>query len=104
MICLEAAVRYRKMALSALAIPAVLLLGGCVFSPGASHAPSVAPDEVAALAEDSLEEETGQRPRIDCGEDRIQLEVGAEISCLLIDPVAGLEFDTIITVTAVTDS
>jgi hypothetical protein len=93
--------RFRVVALP---VAVATLLGGCVFSPGAINAPRVDPDDVEQLAADALEDETGQRPDIDCGVDPIYLVEGKEISCLLTDTVAGLEFDTIVTFASVSSS
>ncbi len=93
--------RIRIPVLSGVVVAGALLLTGCVFSPGAINAPTVPADDVATTAEDALEEQVGQRPEIDCGDEPIHLVVDAQVTCLLIDPVAGLEFDTVLTFTAV---
>ena len=41
------------------------------------------------------------RPTIDCGDDEIPVEVDTSVTCLLVDPGTGLEFDTVITFTEV---
>ena len=76
---------------------AALLLAGCTFSVGLDTAPTVAPDEIESAAAGSLEHSTGVRPDIDCGDERIPVEEGRSFTCLLVDPVAGLEFDVVIT-------
>lgn len=92
--------RARPLAL----VPATLtlaLLSGCTFSVGTPTAPRIEPDHVATTAADALEEQTGVRPDIDCGEDEILLEKGRSVTCLLVDPVGGLEYDVVITFTDV---
>jgi len=76
---------------------AAMLLAGCTFSVGLDTAPKVAPDEIEESAEGALERQTGVRPDIDCGEEPIPVEEGRSITCLLVDPIAGLEFDVVIT-------
>ena len=44
------------------------------------------------------------RPEIDCGDDDVPVKEGTSITCLLVDPVAGLEFDTVITFTEVSST
>jgi hypothetical protein len=85
---------------SLIAVPVVvatMLLSGCTFSVGRDTAPTVPADEVESTAEGALENQTGVRPDIDCGEDDIPVEEGRSITCLLVDPVAGLEFDVVMT-------
>jgi hypothetical protein len=94
-------VRFRIFAASVVAVPALLVLSACVFSPGRITAQTVDPEDIETLAEDALEDQTGQRPEIDCGEERIPVQKDREVSCLLVDPIAGLEFDTVITFTTV---
>lgn len=94
--------RTRIPVLAGLVAAGALLLSGCVFSPGAINAPTVPSDDLARAAEDALEEQVGARPEIDCGDEPIHLVVDSQVTCLLVDPVAGLEFDTVITFTAVT--
>lgn len=65
-------------------------LAACTFSSNLT----VPPDEVATLAEDSLEEQIGQRPDIDCGTEQIDVVQGNEITCLLTDPATGEQYDT----------
>jgi hypothetical protein len=92
-------VRSRSLAL--IPVAALALLAGCTFSPGVNTAPTVPPEDIETLAADELEEQVGVRPTIDCGDDDIPVEADTSITCLLIDPVAGLEFDTVITFTEV---
>lgn len=89
--------RSRSLTLVPVAALAVTLLSGCVFSVGVNTAPTVPPDEIETLAADALEEQTGIRPTIDCGDDEIAVKADTSVTCLLVDPVAGLEFDTVIT-------
>ncbi len=93
--------RSRSLTLVPIAALAVTLLAGCVFSPGVNTAPTVPPEDIETLAADELEQLTGVRPTIDCGDDEIAVEANTSITCLLVDPVAGLEFDTVITFTEV---
>jgi hypothetical protein len=95
-------VRSRSLTAVPAAAFAVALLAGCTFNVGLNTAPTVPPDEIETLAADELEEVTGLRPTIDCGDDDIPVEVDTSVTCLLVDPVAGLEFDTVITFTEVT--
>ena len=76
---------------------AALLLAGCTFSVGLDTAPTVAPEKIEKAAENVLENQSGVRPDIDCGDDPIPVEEGRSITCLLVDPVAGLEFDVVMT-------
>lgn len=75
----------------------VTLLAGCTFSVGLNTAPTVSPETIEDRAASVLEHETGVRPVIDCGEDDIAVEENSSITCLLVDPVAGLEFDVVMT-------
>jgi len=79
------------------AVAAAMLLAGCTFSVGLNTAPTVAPETIEDRAAGVLENQTGVRPAIDCGEDDIPVEEGGTITCLLVDPVAGLEFDVVMT-------
>lgn len=95
--------RSRHLAIPVAAV-AVALLAGCTWSVGTNTSPTVAPDELETLAADNLEEAVGLRPVIDCGDDDIPVKVDTSVTCLLVDPVAGLEFDTLITFTDVSNS
>jgi hypothetical protein len=90
-------VRSRSLTLVSLAVLAATLLAGCTFSVGLDTAPTVAADEIAEAAEGTLEAQTGVRPDIDCGTEPIPVEEGGTVTCLLLDPVAGLEFDVVMT-------
>jgi len=94
-------VRSRSLALMPVAALAVTLLSGCVFSVGVNTALRVPPEDIETLAADKLEEQVGVRPTIDCGEDDVIVEADTSITCLLVDPVVGLEFDTVISFTEV---
>jgi hypothetical protein len=94
-------VRSRSLALIPVAAFAVTLLAGCTFSVGVNTAPTVPPEDIETLAADKLEEQVGVRPTIDCGDEDIAVEADTSITCLLVDPIAGLEFDTVITFTEV---
>lgn len=79
---------------------AVVLLTGCSFSL-TPQIPLVAGADVAAAVEDKLEQEVGTRPEVNCGDDDVQLEVGATLTCVLTDPGTGLAYDTVVTFTEV---
>lgn len=93
--------RSRSLTLAPVAALAITLLAGCTFSVGVNTAPTVPPEDIETLAADKLEEQVGVRPTIDCGEEEIPVEADTSITCLLVDPVVGLEFDTVITFTEV---
>ncbi len=96
--------RSRPLAVLPVAAVALTLLTGCTFSVGTNTAPKVSPTELETLAADELERAVGLRPTIDCGDDDIPVKANTSVTCLLVDPVAGLEFDTVITFTDVTTS
>lgn len=96
--------RSRSLAAAPVAAVALALLAGCTFSVGTNTAPRVSPDDLETLAADELEAQVGLRPTIDCGDDDIPVKADTSITCLLVDPVAGLEFDTVITFTEVVTS
>jgi hypothetical protein len=89
-------VRSRSLTLP-LAALAATLLAGCTFSVGLNTAPTLPAAEVAEAAEGILEAQSGVRPDIDCGADPIPVEEGGTVTCLLLDPVADLEFDVVMT-------
>lgn len=89
--------RSRSLTVVPVATAVALLLAGCTFSVGLDTAPTVSPEKIAETAEGVLENQTGVRPDIDCGDDPIPVDEGRSITCLLIDPVAGLEFDVVMT-------
>ena len=89
--------RSRFLTVVPVAAAAVALLAGCTFSVGLDTAPTVAASEIEEAAAGSLEHSTGVRPDIDCGEEPIPVEEDRSFTCLLVDPVAGLEFDVVIT-------
>lgn len=93
--------RSRSLTLMPVAAFAVTLLSGCTFSVGMNTAPTVPPEEIETLAADALEDETGVRPVIDCGDDELPVEKDTSVTCLLVDQSAGLEYDTVITFTEV---
>ena len=95
--------RSRSRSLTAVPVAAVLvaLLAGCTFSVGLDTARTVPASEIEEAAAVELENQTGVRPEIDCGEEPIPVEEGRAVSCLLVDPVAGLEFDVVMTFTEV---
>ena len=77
-----------------------LLLSGCSFSL-TPQIPEVAGADVATVVEDKLEAQVGTRPDVDCGDDKVQLEVGTKLTCVLTDPGSGLEYDVVVTFTEV---
>ncbi|MCW4457151.1 DUF4333 domain-containing protein [Microbacterium sp. MPKO10] len=81
--------------ISAAALP--LLVTGCTVTP------TVSPENVAEAAADALENEVGQRPTIDCGDEAIPLEEGTEITCDLIDEATGDIYDTSVTLSDIKD-
>jgi len=83
--------------IAALPVAALTLLAGCTFSVGRDTAPTVPAQEIEDAAAGVLENQTGVRPEIDCGEEDIPVEENRTITCLLVDPVAGLEFDVVMT-------
>ena len=93
--------RSRSITLVPVAALAVALLSGCVFNVGLNTSPKVDPATIEEAAAAKLEEQTGVRPQIDCGDDDIPLEKNTSVTCLLVDPVAGLEFDVVMTFTEV---
>jgi len=93
--------RSRILSLAVGAATAAVLLSGCSFS-FAPQIPTVPGSDVATAVEDKLEETVGNRPDVDCGDDDVQLEVTATLTCLLTDPDSGLEYDVVVTFTKVT--
>ncbi|MDN3238102.1 DUF4333 domain-containing protein [Glycomyces tritici] len=78
---------------------AVAALSACSFSAGE---PTVTGDELAELAEDALEEETGSRPEMDCGSvDSISVSQDKEVDCVATSTETGAEYDATITFTSV---
>ena len=77
-----------------------LLLSGCSFSL-TPQIPEVAGADVATVVEDKLEAQVGTRPDVDCGNNKVSLEVGSTVTCVLTDPGSGLEYDTVVTFTEV---
>ena len=69
------------------------VLAGC-------GAGSVASGDVATAAEDSLEEQVGQRPDVSCPED-LEAEVGATTRCTLTADGLDGEYGVTVTVTEV---
>jgi len=58
---------------------------------------TVSADTVAEKAADALEQEVGQRPEMDCGDDDIDFVAGTEVDCILSDPSTGSTFDAAVT-------
>ena len=80
-----------------MALPVGLAVAALAACSGTS---TISGEELAESAEDALEEEIGERPDIDCGEDDIEPEEGMEVTCVLSDPASGTEYDTTITFTS----
>ena len=89
--------RSRSLVAAAVAAAAGMLLAGCTFSVGLDTTPTVDAGEIEESAASALEDQTGVRPEIDCGEEPIPVAEDRTVTCLLVDPVAGLEFDVVIT-------
>jgi len=94
--------RSRILSLAVGAAAAAVLLSGCTNFSFTPQIPLVAGSDVAVAVEDKLEEEVGTRPDVDCGDDDVQLEVGANLTCVLTDPGSGLEYDVVVSFTKVT--
>ncbi|MCU1418433.1 MAG: hypothetical protein JWP32_2607 [Schumannella sp.] len=92
--------RARNLKLVLAGAAAALLLSGCTFSL-TPQIPEVDASGVATAVEDKLEEQVGSRPDVDCGTDKVKLEVGSTLTCVLTDPGSGLEYDTVVTFTSV---
>ncbi|MFC3490922.1 hypothetical protein [Glycomyces rhizosphaerae] len=81
---------------------AVAALSACSFSVGE---PTVTGDELAELAEDALEEETGSRPEMDCGSvDSISVSQDKEVDCVATSTETGVAYDATVTFTSVEGS
>ncbi|MEU5155661.1 hypothetical protein [Glycomyces sp. NPDC021274] len=88
----------RKLA----ALPFVLAflgLAACTAEAG----PTVSGGELADLAADALEKQTGSRPDLDCGgdDDSIIVSEGKEVDCVATSTETGAEYDATITFTSV---
>lgn len=94
--------RTRQLTLIPVVALAATLLSGCVFNVGLDTSPRVSPEQLADAAESALESTTGVRPEIDCGRTPVAVKINRSVTCLLLDPVAGLEFDVVVTFTGVT--
>lgn len=92
--------RSRHLSLVVAGAAAALLLSGCTFSL-TPQIPEIDASDVATVVEDKLEEQVGSRPEVDCGDDKVQLEVGGKLTCVLTDPASSLEYDVVITFTEV---
>jgi hypothetical protein len=93
-------VRSRNLTLAVAGAAAVLLLSGCSISL-TPQIPQVDASDVATAVADKLEEQVGNRPDVDCGNNKVQLEVNSTLTCVLTDPGTGLEYDTVVTFTSV---
>nr|WP_277605797.1 DUF4333 domain-containing protein [Glycomyces sp. L485] len=58
-------------------------------------------EDLADLAADALEEQTGARPDIDCGDDSIIVSQDKEVDCTATSTETGAEYDTVVTFTSV---
>ncbi|WP_211116583.1 DUF4333 domain-containing protein [Glycomyces buryatensis] len=77
---------------------ATLALSACSFSFGTASATG---EELARAATDALEEQTGERHEVDCGDDSVDLEEGKEVDCVLTEAASGTEYDLTLTITDV---
>jgi hypothetical protein len=90
----------RKLAALPFAL-ALLGLAACTAEAG----PTVSGEELADLAADALEEETGSHPDLDCGDDdSIIVTQGKEVDCVATSTETGAEYDATITFTSVEGS
>lgn len=96
--------RSRPLSLVTAFVLTTVLLSGCKFAVGETTAPTEDPAKIAEAAEGALERQTGVRPEIDCGDEPIPIKENNSVTCLLLDPVAGLEFDVVITFSEVEGS
>lgn len=92
--------RSRNLTLVVAGATLALALSGCTFSL-TPQIPQVDASDVATAVADKLEEQIGTRPDVDCGNNKVQLEVGTTLTCVLTDPGTGLEYDTVVTFTSV---
>ena len=92
--------RSRNLTLAVAGAAVVLLLSGCSISL-TPQIPQVDASDVATAVADKLEEQVGNRPDVDCGNNKVQLEVNSTLTCVLTDPGTGLEYDTVVTFTSV---
>ncbi|GAB2482239.1 DUF4333 domain-containing protein [Nocardiopsis aegyptia] len=76
---------------------AAFALSACSFEAG----PTVAGEALAQAAADALEQETGERPDVDCGDDSIIAIAAKEVDCVVTDPGTGDEYDAVVTFTGV---
>ena len=86
----------RKLAALPFAL-ALLGLAACTAEAG----PMVSGEELADLAADALEKETGSRPDIECGDDSIIVSEGKEVDCVAVSTESGAEYDATVTFTSV---
>lgn len=92
--------RSRNLSLVVAGAAIALALSGCTFSL-TPQIPEVDASDVATAVADQLEKQVGTRPDVDCGTNKVQLEVGTKLTCVLTDPGSGLEYDTVVTFTEV---
>ncbi|NLA65438.1 MAG: hypothetical protein GX862_05835 [Leucobacter sp.] len=84
----------RRLLLSSLLLGVVAgSMSGCTISTSLT----VAPTQVAEAAATALEETVGVRPKMDCGDEAIELAEAKTIVCLLTDPSTGTQFDSMVT-------
>ncbi len=89
----------RSTSASAAAVIGILVLGACSVTASANR--TVGAEQIADQAEGALEEQIGQRPEIDCGDDQVDLVDGEVVDCELTDPASGDEYDTTVTLSDV---
>ena len=92
--------RSRNLTLAVAGAAIALALSGCTFSL-TPQIPQVDASDVATAVADQLEKQVGSRPDVNCGNDKVSLEVGTKLTCVLTDPGSGLEYDTVVTFTEV---
>jgi hypothetical protein len=86
----------RNLAVLPIAL-AVIGLAACT----AEARPTVSGEDLADLAADALEEETGARPDMDCGTDSIIITEDKEVDCTATSTQSGTEYDAVVTFTDV---
>lgn len=79
---------------------AVLALAGC----SAPATPSVSATEFEAVAAGPLSEQWDSVAAIECGKDDIALVEGTVVDCVSHNPNSALDYETTVTITAVTGS
>lgn len=60
-------------------------------------------DSIAEAAADALEQEIGERPEVDCGDDDIIIDSGKEVDCVVTDPATEADYDATVTLEVIGD-